>query len=682
LVLKEHSPTLGSDDLPDEALFWTMAVPAAALVLAIGLTVVLLVVPSTVAVERERFLARTQCLCKPEPREEIGYVTAIVLPIAALWLVRIWRPRRIYRRFRRRWQVGLMRWIFAGVILGVLFYQEFRVEPYFGGGWLLATLAISIVLAIMPAPIAWTDWFPWLLQARWLRKAATPAALLTTAIFLLPTLYRATQPDIPKAYGSHAAIQMGEFAAAVEGRTALVDFFPQYQNLLPYLFVPAFHVVRLSIGSFSVAMAVLSFLALASIYRVFSVLTNSSASAFAFYLPFLSVSMMPLIDAGKFADVDASLHQQLNTFNYYAVGPLRYFGPYLLAGILGWCLCQPTWRRAFVLFFIAGFVAINNLDFGLPALAAALVAVLLAGEQHPWPSRRTLFRAVTAAAPAIALSVMTFAFFTRFRSGSWPHWWMATLFQRAFAVNGFGMLPMPICGLHWVIYLTFIAAISRGLFDRHVTPLHRGMLLYSGIFGLGALMYFVGRSHHGVLITIFSAWAFAFSILIMNANLDKRFGFAARRPLPAALRLLAILGLLSCLAQVRHAACPWNQVHRLQVTGGNLWNQPAAMINFIRAQSRPGERMIIACPYGHLIALEAGVTNVFPFSEAFSLILRSQLDQVLAAMDQAHVDRVVGWFDPEFKTALNARGFVAETDSPGYSVWIRPSLVSRSHAAR
>jgi len=650
-------------------------------VLAIGLMIVFRLVPSTVPVEHARFLARTLHDCRPEPREGIGYLTAIVLPIVTIWLVRLWNPTAMQRHFGR-WHVELMRCFFAAVILGALFYQEFRDVPYLGGGWLLGMLVIAIVLTKASRPTAWSHWLTRLGEARWLVKAAGPAALFLTALVLLPTLYRANQPDIPKVYGRHAAVQMGEFAAAVEGRTALVDFFPQYQNLLAYLLVPGFHLVGLSIGSFSVAMAVLSCLALVAIYRVFSALAKGPLAGFVFYVPFLCISMVPLIGVGDFSDVDASLHQQLTTFNYYAVGPLRYFGPYMLAAVLAWCLSQPGWRRSFILFLSAGFVAINNLDFGLPALGAALVAVTLAGEQDPWPRRGTLVRVVTAAAPAIGLAVLTFSVFTRLRSGSWPDWWMATFYQRAFAVNGYGMLPMPICGLHWVIYLTFIAAVSRALFDRRVVPLHRGMLLYSGIFGLGALMYFVGRSHHNVLITIFSAWAFAFITLIMHSRPKTRLHSDSPLRVPTALEVLAILGLLCSLAQVRHATSPWEQIQRLRTTGGNQWDGPAAMINYVRTHSRPGERMVISSPYGHVIALEAGVTNVFPFSEPVSLILRSQIDQVLKAMDQAHVDRVLGSFDSEFENALSARGFVAQADCPGFSLWAKASLASRSHVTR
>jgi hypothetical protein len=181
------------------------------------------------------------------------------------------------------------------------------------------------------------------------------------------------------------------------------------------------------------------------------------------------------------------------------------------------------------------------------------------------------------------------------------------------------------------------------------------------------------------LITIFSAWALAFITLIMHQNLTS--GFGTLRQLPAPLGVVAILGLLLSLAEVRHAAWPLDQIQRLRTTGGSQWKGPAAMIDFIQAHSRPGERMVISCPYGHVIALEAKVTNVLPFSEPVSLILRSQLDQVLAAMNQNHVDRVFGWFDPEFRSALNAQGFLAEPGFRGYALWTRPSLASCSHAS-
>src|SRR5262249_19048914 len=151
----------------------------------------------------------------------------------------------------------------------------------------------------------------------------------------------------------------------------------------------------------------------------------------------------------------------------------------------------------------------------------------------------------------------------------------------------FQMLPMPACGLHWIIYLTLIGAIGRGLFDGRLERVHRGLLLFSGVFGLGALMYFVGRSHHNVLITIFSAWALAFSILIWRLN-PQEFGLTSPRFLPASLELLVTLGLFCSIVQVRHLANPLEQVQRLCTQGGNLWAQPASVIGFIREQSLPG----------------------------------------------------------------------------------------------
>jgi hypothetical protein len=253
---------------------------------------------------------------------------------------------------------------------------------------------------------------------------------------------------------------------------------------------------------------------------------------------------------------------------------------------------------------------------------------------------------------------------------------MAIFYQRAYAINGFQMLPMPASGLHWIIYVTMIGAIGRGLFDRRITRVHRGLMLFSGVFGLGALMYFVGRSHHNVLITVFSAWAFSFCILIWRLNPRDAERATLKRFLPISLELLVVLGLLSSIVQVRRLANPLEQFSRLRSQGGCAWVQPQAIIHFIQAQSCPGEHVIVSCHYGHVLALDAGVINVFPFSEPCAVVLKSQLDRVLAAIDQDHITKLFGSFDPEIEDALGARGFVESPGVPGCDLWVKTSLAS------
>jgi hypothetical protein len=77
--------------------------------------------------------------------------------------------------------------------------------------------------------------------------------------------------------------------------------------------------------------------------------------------------------------------------------PIRYGGPYVLAWLLVRHVDRAAPRRAWLLFLFAGLTVVNNPDFGLPALAALVVALALAS---PPRSRRALGRLASPRRPA------------------------------------------------------------------------------------------------------------------------------------------------------------------------------------------------------------------------------------------------------------------------------------------
>src|SRR5262249_43100334 len=90
-----------------------------------------------------------------------------------------------------------------------------------------------------------------------------------------------------------------------------------------------------------------------------------------------------------------------------------------------------------------------------------------------------------------------------------------------FLAEGGGMIPMPVFGLHWVVYATFMAAIASGLLADHLDPLLRGLLLYSGVSAAGPCMYYVGRAPEAVLVAaVFPAWAFCLMLLVQACYND------------------------------------------------------------------------------------------------------------------------------------------------------------------
>jgi len=259
----------------------------------------------------------------------------------------------------------------------------------------------------------------------------------------------------------------------------------------------------------------------------------------------------------------------------------------------------------------------------------------------------------------VGLAVLGFLLLTYGRSGVLPHLGMLTFYQRVFVLNGFNMLPMPGLGLHVVFYLTFMAAIARGLFGDPEQRLVNRLLLYFGVFGSGALMYYVGRSHHVVLITVFSSWACAF-VLLAYALAGELFGRSAPASFLQGLHprgLLIGLGLLLCICQVKAFPNPVHQIARLRMRGGAPWPNIDPMMQFVRDHARAREKVMIIYPYGHLIAYQANVINVFPFVQGESLILRCQVDQVMDTIKRSEIVRVFGSFEPELAEALARFGF-------------------------
>jgi hypothetical protein len=78
---------------------------------------------------------------------------------------------------------------------------------------------------------------------------------------------------------------------------------------------------------------------------------------------------VPLLFTASFPVALGPVGERSYVFSYYAVGPLRYFGPWILGWLLFRYLRNPSPARHFWLCLACGGVALNNLDFGLSAAA-------------------------------------------------------------------------------------------------------------------------------------------------------------------------------------------------------------------------------------------------------------------------------------------------------------------------
>jgi hypothetical protein len=310
----------------------------------------------------------------------------------------------------------------------------------------------------------------------------------------------------------------------------------------------------------------------------------------------------------------------------------------------------------------------------------AAVAAILAGSEF---SRRGFVRLLGSVALGVAGALVLLSAFTLLRAGQLPDLSRLTLYARIFGSAGYSLLPTPLAGLQLIVYMTFAAALlvaglrfRRGAVDRLLT----GALAYSGVFGFGAGAYYMGRSHPQVLVAMFSAWGLSVVLLAVVAlkGLASREGRSATSPV---LVFTAFLALGLAATSAGHFPNPLTQLRRIKASASPpLPYNVSTAVNFIRVSTAPGERIVLLAPLGHLIARDAGVTNVSPYSSPSDILSYGQIQEELDALREHRGSRVfvgsaAASVAPEVPEILAADGFRSSSDpASGLTEWLYPRV--------
>jgi hypothetical protein len=626
-------------DLPSQpevtrTAVWTAAVLTAAVVL---LAMVLLgqplgkLLPSGGA----RFWSTISWFAQPEPTEQARYLLALTAPVVLVALT----VRLVHQSLLRTgtvtqgWATAIEVLAVAGLVLSLVlqrtavFSISHALRPhitYFTWSSLVAAAVLTVaIVGVVRQEQAVRRIRRWTAESPRRALVAGAVAVVAVAITVLPAI--APDASIRSAsieFVSHARFTYDETAAILDGRTPLVDFAAQYASLWPYVTALAIWPFDGSFGVFTVSMAVLIAVALLALFALLRRITGSALLALALFLPLMATSAFRLHDETV---------ARFSLVNYFGTMPLRYAGPFVLAWLVARHIDGVRPRRAHVVFAVAGLVAINNPEFGIPALGATIAALLTCER----PTRRGVRALAVELALGLTVAAGLVTALALVRTGALPEPSLALRYPRLFASSGFGMVPIhPQIGMSTVIYLTYVAAIGTAT----VLALRRtrertliGMLAWSGVFGLGIGSYYVGRSIAEVLINMFPAWALAVTLLtvvVVRDLADDR----ARWPRPIELACLFGFGLLVCsLAQT---PSPVAQGRRIASDGQPFFRHPPAEA-FVAEYSKPGERIVVIASLGHRIAYNLGVDDVTPYTGSESIQTEEQLDDTLESLRAA-----------------------------------------------
>lgn len=359
----------------------------------------------------------------------------------------------------------------------------------------------------------------------------------------------------------HSALIVNELLGPFYGHYGLATEVPQYTSLLGLPLVP---VLALIPHPLAVTFAYLSLLSIATIVGVVAIAFKTLPK----HLRYLSLLLtVPLIlvkvqPQPTYKGSIAALHSAL---------PVRTLPVVVVGLLLIWSARRADKRSIVIVGAAAGAAALNNFEFGVPALIAALLVCCL---RTPGKFARLLRVGALFAAGALIPVVSYISLLLGLGQPIELRAW--TAFVLAFG-SGAASMPMPLVGTHLLVVMLLVAGGITGIFvlrrlsriSSEFGPPEVGRLTaaastsaFFGLAGLGSFGYYIGRSVTSGQLQIFLL--FLAPIICAQLSLVRTLGNSRRDSL-SAIAASAILLLPACLAtasvlQAPDARFEWSRI--------------------------------------------------------------------------------------------------------------------------
>jgi hypothetical protein len=448
---------------------------------------------------------------------------------------------------------------------------------------------------------------------------------------------------------------LNDVFAVLNGRTPLVDYHLIYGKLAPYPAALALSIFGKTAFVYTLLLMICNLLTLLLVYAVLRRVTRSSVYALALFVPFLAVSDIrhTMINAGMW--------------------PMRYGASYVVLWMTARHIDGERPRRTWSIFLVGGLGAINAMEFGAAVIVASLVALLCA---RPPRTVRDVWPLARECALGVGAAVVLVAGYTLARAGELPSVSLLMEWPRIFTNLGWFSLPIPGLALHLPVYGTFAAAIvvaAVRLARKADDALLSSLLMWSGVFGLVAGSYYVGRAEDFKLISMFSAWGLTLALLtVVCVRALAARGWRA----PAFPELLILFGFALAICAISQMPPPRAEIRRLTQDLPPPTYRASAEA-FVAAHTQPGEKVVILMPEGHRIADRLGLENVSPFGIVNAIVSQSQMKALIDTIRREGVTEIFmpsattnlageGNSSPEHFTLLESLGYpVRDEEAPG-----------------
>ncbi len=630
------------------SFFWSYSVP-----LALMIAFCVLMLPSLPASDARLEFAQNviaRYISGSDPKVDVKF--KYFLMSGAIFLASVGLPYWFKRPAPSGRIFALLMQILITVgILRQLEQQNRFVHEYFNRWHVLVSVFLGFLLAL-----TWPVLKP--LLSRVLRAIPRTWVWITVFIISVSALTSSLVTDLTfyrSAVGTliHIPYTMADHLAVLNGRTPWVDYFSQYTQLLSYLGTLLFKMTGPSIGAYTSMMAALSLLEVMLVFWIFSKTTRRASHAGVLFVLWLGISFFPFADWQQ-----PSFY---SPFTYFAGHPTRILGPIMILAAMFSRELRPTSMKAIGLGVLSGLVMINNVDFGLPAVGAMFVALLVTR------GLRVPLRELGLITLGIGLSVASFLTLCWMRGGSLPNVVGAFDIILAFGRYGFGALPLPREGLQWIIYLTSMMSCALAVLhlpESRPRLRNRAMAsVFIGVWVLGTAPYYLNRSHSDVLQFFFSIWALQVVFLalpLLEGPTRRKLEF-----LPRAWIFIAFVFFTFAAFKLPY---PWQQIARLSIPD----EKPLAFEAWsseVRALTQPGDPVALIHPWGFRIAEMSQTVNLFPFPQLGSIMIKAQLEVLEGVLRNRDIKLVWGETPDFIIEVLERQGFSRQ----GPQAWRRDS---------
>ncbi len=332
----------------------------------------------------------------------------------------------------------------------------------------------------------------------WVPRYVLIVSVVVALVVYLPSVL---QPAWGVMDGAHSGYVVNEVLGPANGHFAMGDQVAQYTGLLGIPLAAAIWVFGHPVGAafaYLTCLAILTVLGLVVI--AFRVLPDR--------MRWLSVLLTVPLVLVKVQPADTPLGSIATSLSAL---PARTFLVVLIGLLLVYSAGREGRRWVFAVGLVAGAAALNNVEFGVPALVAAALVCILRSRSGFRPRSGGLVFVAGVFTPAVLYSLLLVGV------GQGPHWSAWWAFAAAFA-SGFGAIAMPPVGTHILITMTFLAGAIAGAFylrrmpRQHLPPTDAPQSVrlaaasaatFFGLAGLGSFGYYVGRSITSVQLQVF-----------------------------------------------------------------------------------------------------------------------------------------------------------------------------------